>query len=997
MGNSLRYTYDIAALFRKIVRDMEDAQTPEGLVPEIAPEYTVFGSPFRDSPEWGSSSILLPWYLYRWYGDSTTLQEAWPMMRRYIDYLQRETKAHLLYEGLGDWYDIGPDRPGVSQLTPRGVTASAIYYYDLTILSKTAALLGHPDDSHRYALQADTVKKAFDEKFFDPTTGEVGTGSQTANAMALYTGIAPDACRERIFANIVSDLRRRNYSLTAGDIGFRYLLKVLDQGHRPDLIFDMNNRTDGPGYGYQLEKGATALTESWQAYPTVSNDHLMLGHLMEWFYDGLAGLATVGTHNVIRPEPVGDIQWVQADYHSPYGPIGCHWKRTSGIFDLDVTIPANTTATVYLPAPNDAVIMEGWKQIALRTDVHLVRHDSGWAVFELGSGSYNFRSVTGNTVASSKMQTVYEKVKTPFKYGLVLTPSDPNKKMDCPTIFHKGSDWYMSYIIYDGRGYETWMAKSSDLLHWATQGRLLSFSDSTGPDANHWDANQKAGYFGLVDITWGGSYRLEPYNGKYWMSYFGGNSRGYEAGVLSEGMAFTGEDPSIPHEWQRLEHPILSTRDPDVTWWDDHTMYKSWVIHDQQRHTGHPFVLYYNANGDSLDKKRGSERIGMAVSDDMIHWKRTRRDPLLDHLTGITGDPYIQKIGDLYVMFYFGAFWKGTHAAFNRFACSYDLVHWTDWTGPDLIEPSEPYDEVFAHKSCVIRYKGIVYHYYCAVDKKGNRCIALATSKDLAAPGRIDFDAGWQFHLGVDTAKTVWRRLDLPHDWSIEGTFSATHATGQGEGGLPAGIGWYRKVFTVPVSNAVHLYIDFDGVYRNSETWINGHFLGRRPNGYISFQYELTPWINRKGNNILVVRVDNSAQPDSRWYTGSGIYRHVWLEEKGEVAIGHWGVQVTTPESSDRAAKMHIETTLRGMPCSSCTIRNTLYDSAGEVVAMTTRQDLSIPQADGVWSPDDPYLYRLETGVYSGDRLIDRTSTAVGIRSFRFECARWIFFKRPST
>jgi hypothetical protein len=283
----------------------------------------------------------------------------------------------------------------------------------------------------------------------------------------------------------------------------------------------------------------------------------------------------------------------------------------------------------------------------------------------------------------------------------------------------------MVYIIFDGRGYETWLAKSPDLLHWATQGRIMSFSDSA-----HWDGNQKAGYTALEDFNWGGSYGLQPYNGKYWMSYFGGNTRGYEAGILSEGMAFTSGDPATVHDWQRLDKPILTVKDSTVAWWDKHTMYKSWALWDKRKLTGHPFILYYNANGDSLDKRRGAERIGMAVSDDMVHWKRPRRDPVLDHLTGITGDPYIQKMGDLYVMFYFGAFWQGKGGAFNRFACSYDLVHWTDWTGSDLIESSEPYDEVFAHKSFVINYKGVVYHFYCGVDKKGNRGIAVATSAD---------------------------------------------------------------------------------------------------------------------------------------------------------------------------------------------------------------------------------------------------------------------------
>jgi beta-galactosidase len=372
----------------------------------------------------------------------------------------------------------------------------------------------------------------------------------------------------------------------------------------------------------------------------------------------------------------------------------------------------------------------------------------------------------------------------------------------------------------------------------------------------------------------------------------------------------------------------------------------------------------------------------MAVSDDMVHWTRPRRDPVLDHLTGITGDPYIQKIGDVYVMFYFGAFWQGKGGAFNRFACSYDLVHWTDWTGPDLIEPSESYDEVFAHKSFVINYKGTVYHFYCGVDKKGNRGIAVATSSDKGKSGlgfsgalraqssyRENFDAGWRFFLGDDPAASrpdyndlSWRKLDLPHDWSIEGAFDEHNPAGQGEGGLPAGVGWYRKSFRGRWD-----YIDFDGVYRNSEVWINGHYLGKRPNGYISFRYEIGPWL-KDGENVLAVRVDNSKQPNSRWYSGSGIYRHVWLETKG--AVDPWEVFITTPVVSGREALVRVSG-VGDMPVA-------LVDSAGKKVAAGTGTlRVSFPH---LWSPDHPYLYTVKVG--------DGYSLRIGIRSFRFDVSR---------
>ncbi len=333
-------------------------------------------------------------------------------------------------------------------------------------------------------------------------------------------------------------------------------------------------------------------------------------------------------------------------------------------------------------------------------------------------------------VSQEKMNAIYNEVKTPHKYGLVMIPKDDGQKMDCPTVFRKGMSWYMTYLIFGGRGYETWLAKSADLLNWENMGRLMSFSS----DTTVWDASQKAGYNALTNTQWGGNYELGKYDGKYWMSYFGGNQTGYEAGLLSVGMAYTTKDPATVHEWQRLPKPILTSNDADTRWWENKKQYKSTVVWDKQKITGYPFVMYYNANGDSaIDNKktRWFERIGMAVSNDMVTWKRFQKEPVVHHPEGITGDPVIQKIGDVWVMFYFGAFWQDRKGAFNRFACSYDLVNWTDWTGDNLVESTEPFEDLYAHKSFVLKHKGVVYHFYCAVNKKDQRGIAVATSKDL--------------------------------------------------------------------------------------------------------------------------------------------------------------------------------------------------------------------------------------------------------------------------
>jgi hypothetical protein len=395
VGSSLHYNYDIVGLARKCINDMRIAQTEDGLIPEIAPEFVKFEEPFRDSPEWGSNAIILPWYVYQWYGDQEVLTESYDMMKRYLAYLDKKADDHLLYQGLGDWFDLGPKPPGVSQLTPKGITATALYYYDLDIAGKIATLLGKTQDAAAYKKLAMAVKQAYNKKFFNAETKQYGTGSQAANAMSVYAGLVEPQYKTAVVNNIVKDIRDRGNSLTAGDIGYRYLLRVLDDEGRSDVIFDMNSRADVPGYGYQLAHGATALTESWAALPAVSNNHFMLGHLMEWFYSGLAGIrpaddAIAFNKIEIRPEVVGDVTWAKANYQSPYGTISSSWKKEASKFELSVSIPANTTATICLPVSKAARITSGNQNIKNRNDMKFIGYHNGKALVKVGSGNYTF-------------------------------------------------------------------------------------------------------------------------------------------------------------------------------------------------------------------------------------------------------------------------------------------------------------------------------------------------------------------------------------------------------------------------------------------------------------------------------------------------------------------------------------------------------------------------------------------------------------------------------
>ncbi|MCX6238528.1 MAG: family 78 glycoside hydrolase catalytic domain [Bacteroidia bacterium] len=370
MGASIHYNYNLYPLYRKTVRDMIDAQTSDGLIPDIAPEYVLFDAGFLDSPEWGSAGVILPWMIWQWYGDQSVIEEAMPMMKKYIAYLGSKADGHILSHGLGDWFDYGPKRPGEAQLTPKALTATAIYYYDIILLSKMMELTNNKDDAKKMTILANEVKKAFNAKFFNKETKVYSTGSQTAMSMPLCVGLVDENDRQAVFNNLVDSITKSGKSLTAGDIGFHFLVKALEEGGGSQLLYDMNFRNDVPGYGFQLKKGATALTESWPALEEVSNNHLMLGHIMEWFYTGPGGIKqeenNVAFRNIIiRPEIVGDITWVKSSYQSPHGLIKSEWKKENNILEMKVEIPVNTTATIYLPTNQEASVTENGMKVAV--------------------------------------------------------------------------------------------------------------------------------------------------------------------------------------------------------------------------------------------------------------------------------------------------------------------------------------------------------------------------------------------------------------------------------------------------------------------------------------------------------------------------------------------------------------------------------------------------------------------------------------------------------
>lgn len=300
-------------------------------------------------------------------------------------------------------------------------------------------------------------------------------------------------------------------------------------------------------------------------------------------------------------------------------------------------------------------------------------------------------------------------------------------------------------------------------------------------------------------------------------------------------------------------------------------------------------------------------------------------------------------------------------------------------------------------------------------------CILLGACSSVSESPRekICFNDNWLFSLSdnpkaseTDFDDKEWRVLNLPHDWAIEGDFSKDNPSGTGGGALPGGIGWYRKTFIPGNEDSDKIIrIDFDGICMNSEVFINGQSLGKRPYGYISFGYDITPYLKWNEKNVIAVRVDNSEQPNSRWYSGCGIYRNVWLTKTNPVHVDEWGTYVTTSEISNDNATLNIVTTVQnsGNNNETVTLKSILNDMNGKVIAETESsvsvvagQKSDVSQTMNIssprlWDTENPYLYSLVTEIIKDGKCIDRYTTTTGVRDFKFDTEKGFILNGKQT
>lgn len=651
-----------------------------------------------------------------------------------------------------------------------------------------------------------------------------------------------------------------------------------------------------------------------------------------------------------------------------------------------------------------------------------------------------FGSITAfaQKISQNVMQKIYDEVKTPYKYGMVVAPEDNYHKIDCPMVYREGNRWFMTYVVYngkdgtDGRGYETWLATSDDLLQWKTLGRLLCYADKG------WDMNQRAGYPALIDWTWNGSYEMAKYKGRHWMSYFGGEGTGYESvrKPLNMGMASTKGDITQAHPWETSPAPVLSINDKSAQWWEKLTHYKSTVYWDRNKTLGKPFVMFYNAAGINPANQLKAERIGIALSSNMTSWrrlplrtaKRKTGNPVFFHEAPgiITGDAQIVKFPHYYVMFYFSAFNpKRKYNAYNTFAVSRDLVNWQDWEGADLIYPSKPYDDMFAHKSYVLKHQGVVYHFYCAVNHAGQRGIAVATSVPMGR-SQVSFptlekkekrqimslNQDWQVSFGKTSEDSITKKMGT-FRVNVPNNLDDYYGYRQLKHGNLHGTATYEKHFSVHKQTGKRYFLQLEGVGTFATVKVNRKSYPKELVGRTSFMLDISDAL-REGDNTLNIKVEHPAmQTNNPWPCGGcssewgfsegsqpfGIFRPVSLIETDEVRVEPFGVHVWNNEACD---SVFVDTEVKNYSDHEQTIEvisklalssgKTAFRQAGKITlkageTQVVRHQAKVSDAH-LWGITDPYLYTLSSIIKREGKTIDDVATPFGIRSISWPVLR---------
>lgn len=382
--------YDMENFYRKTIHDFANDQRPEGGMTETAPYNGIADRGLGDNSGpigWQFAFAFMQKQLYDYYSDLRTIKAFYPTLRRQVEFLRSKAVGNMIDNCINDHESLEERVPALF--------ATAHYYHHVILLAEFAELTGQSKDAQTYSQLATAIKDTFIKEFLKPGTGEVANGTQAAQAFALFYNLIPENEKEAVFAFLLKAIEKRDGHIASGIFGVPAILEVLSRNNRNDIAYEMVTKKTFPGWGYMLESGATTLWETWQYSDNVfSQNHPMFGSVGEWFYQSLGGInATAPGFSKIRikPQPAGDLTWVNCTYQSVNGPIVSNWKKEDKMFELQVTIPVNTTAQIFLPSSNLAEITENSRLLVAVPEIKTMGYSDGFTCVEVGSGSYIFK------------------------------------------------------------------------------------------------------------------------------------------------------------------------------------------------------------------------------------------------------------------------------------------------------------------------------------------------------------------------------------------------------------------------------------------------------------------------------------------------------------------------------------------------------------------------------------------------------------------------------
>jgi alpha-L-rhamnosidase len=406
VSRSESYMFDVAAFYSKWMTDLEDSERPSGSIPDVSPNYWPL---YNDDLTWPGTMIFVHGMLYDQYGDKRVLGRGYDAMKRWIDYEKTFVKDGLISKDqYADWC-VPPENPKLihsqdpTRVTDKTLIATSYYYELLNLMSRYARILDKPVDAAEFDRLSAAVKDVFQRRFFKLESSMYDNGTQTSGILPLYFGMVPEDFRPAVIGTLVRNIEQKSDGhVGTGLVGAQWLMRTLSDNGQADLAYKIATQKTYPGWGYMVEQGATTVWELWNgntADPAMnSGNHVMqIGDLAVWMYEYLAGIRADPEnpgfrHAIIHPYPAGDLTFVKGTHKTMYGGLNSSWKRDKGQFTLDITVPANTTATVWVPAKDAAAVTESGKKPAEVKGVKFVKSEGGAAVFEVESGTYTFKS-----------------------------------------------------------------------------------------------------------------------------------------------------------------------------------------------------------------------------------------------------------------------------------------------------------------------------------------------------------------------------------------------------------------------------------------------------------------------------------------------------------------------------------------------------------------------------------------------------------------------------